>query len=105
MEAPNHESTDSKELRENLKLLYSDVVFTLLVVGHYRYYAGMMEDVALGFRSAGTFLLQPLTLPVFLVQAGLLCCALFGAVLAGCRSTTRNTAISGISGSSAGDPH
>jgi ABC-type transport system involved in multi-copper enzyme maturation permease subunit len=70
-----------KELRENLKLaVLSLVVFTLLVVGHYRYYAGMMEDVALGFRSAGTFLLQPLTSQFFLGQAGLLC-ALFGAVL------------------------
>ena len=70
-----------KELRENLKLaVLGLVVFTVLVVGHYRYYAGMMEDTALGFRSAGTFQLQPVASPFFLAMAGLLC-ALFGAVL------------------------
>ncbi|MGB8370236.1 MAG: ABC transporter permease [Limisphaerales bacterium] len=72
-----------KELRENLKLaVLGLVVFTVLAVGSYRYYIGMMEETALGLSSAAnySYRLQPVTSSLFLVEAGWLC-ALFGMVL------------------------
>jgi ABC-type transport system involved in multi-copper enzyme maturation permease subunit len=72
-----------KELRENFKLaVLGLVVFTVLAAGNWRYYSSVIEDAALGLRSAANYSdrLQPVTASVFLVEAGWLC-ALFGAVL------------------------
>jgi hypothetical protein len=72
-----------KELRENLKpAALGLMVFTVLVVGSWRYYTGMMQDAAQGMRSASGYShrLQPLTTPLTLAEAVLLC-AVFGTLL------------------------
>ena len=72
-----------KELRENLKpAALGLLVFIILTVGSYRYYAGMIEDAAAGLRNASgySYRLQPLTASITLTQAALLC-AVFGAFL------------------------
>jgi ABC-type transport system involved in multi-copper enzyme maturation permease subunit len=72
-----------KELRENLKTASLGLlVFSILAMGSYRYYAGMIEDAAAGLRNAGgySYRLQPLTTALTLVQTAMLC-ALFGTFL------------------------
>ncbi len=72
-----------KELRENLKpAALGLVVFTILVVGSYRYYTGMMEDTAQELRNASeySYRLQPLTTALTLTQTAFcyaLCLARF----------------------------